>query len=69
MTKVRIKATPIKGHELLPGELFSTQSQEYWDRIDLRDSIGESVYIRTNTQAHSADDPDVLVYKIEACKE
>jgi hypothetical protein len=60
---VKITATQVKGSELKPGDLFSTASQSYWDHFSNRQSIGESVYIRTETP-HDADDADTIVYRI-----
>lgn len=46
---MKITATPIKGKDLKPGQLFSTLGQDYWDKV-LEDNItvGERVFIRTN---------------------
>lgn len=59
---MKIKATPIKGSDLKPGDLFSTAPQAYWDNIP--GSIGERVYIRTDSPAEWAPDFDSYVYKI-----
>ena len=45
---MKITATQIKAKELKPGDLFSTAGQEYWDKMSFG-SLGEKVYIRTNT--------------------
>jgi hypothetical protein len=65
---MKIKATPTTGKELIPGDLFSTMGPEYWKNIDSFISIGERVYIRTNTPSSSADDANELIYKIEIKK-
>lgn len=62
---MNIKATPIKACHLEPGDLFSTAGPEYWSKIDEKQSIGERVFIRTNTPAAVAPDADMVVYKIE----
>ena len=46
---VSIKAEAMLGGELRPGDMFSTAGQEYWDRALEGPSIGEQVYIRTNS--------------------
>ncbi len=65
---MKIKATPIKGEDLKPGDLFSTAPQSYWDDPG-PGSIGERVYIRMNTPAEWAPDFDSYVYKITIEKE
>lgn len=62
---VTIKATPIVGRDLKPGDLFSTVGPEYWDNFPNVFSVGERVYIRTNMPAHLYNDADEQVYKIE----
>ena len=61
---MRIKTTQVETQELMPGDLFSTAGSDYWDTIDLNESIGERVYIRTNTPT---PDPErgLDVFKIE----
>ncbi len=65
---MKIKATPIKGQDLKPGDLFSTASQEYWDNPN-PGSIGEKVFIRMDTTADWAPDFDSYVYKIIIVKD
>lgn len=65
---LKIIATPIKGKYLQPGDLFSTVGPEYWDFYQERESIGEKVYIRTDTSALEAPDSEAIVYKIEIKK-
>jgi len=62
---MKIKCTPMTGSELKPGDLFSTAGPSYWDLISQNKSIGERVYIRTETPFENAPDSDALVYKIE----
>lgn len=62
-----LRATPIKGRDLKPGDLFSTAGPEYWDHVGERDSVGERAYIRTETPAHS-EDLDMMVYLIEVIR-
>lgn len=45
---MKLTATPILGKDLKPGDLFSTAGQYYWDH-PAPDSIGERVYIRTES--------------------
>ena len=66
---LKIIATPIKGRDLKPGDLFSTADQDYWDRHHLNYSVGERVYIRTDAPADLFDDRDETVYKIKITKE
>ena len=62
---MKAKATPVIARDLQPGDLFSTYGPDYWDGIDALLSIGELVYIRTNTPASNAPDPDAEVFRIE----
>lgn len=59
---MKIVATLVKAHELKPGDLFSTESQVYWDHFDPA-ALGQKVYIRTEapTPAGQADEE---IYKI-----
>ena len=61
---VKITATPTTGRNLKPGDLFSTCGTEYWASIDSRLTIGERVYIRTNTPVDATPDSDELIYLI-----
>jgi hypothetical protein len=45
---MRIIATPIKGKDLLPGDLYSSLGQDIWDDVPDGD-LGAIVNIRTNT--------------------
>lgn len=51
---MRIIAAPVKGTDLKPGDLFSTADQFYWDN-HVPPSIGEKVYIRTETPLPDQD--------------
>lgn len=62
--EMRIKAEEILGRELQPGDLFSTYGLEYWATAMDRGSIGERVYIRTNTSTPRAPDADEKVYRL-----
>ena len=68
---MKIKATLLKGKDLEPGDLFSTMGQAYWDGVSISadNSIGERVYIRTNTPSELAIDKEMAIYKIEIIKE
>jgi len=61
--------TKIKGKDLRPGDLFSTMGELYWNKnnINLHISLGERVYIRTETPCPK-DQKDVEIYKIEIKK-
>ena len=61
---MKIVAVRCSGRNLKPGNLFSTVGPEYWDHIADRRSIGEKVWIRTDTPASDAPDEDILVYRI-----
>jgi hypothetical protein len=62
---MKVKVIPMKGSDLKPGDLFSTAGPEYWNHIDLQESIGERAYIRTNTSFMKAPDFNSQVYKLE----
>ncbi len=64
-----VKATPCKGRDLKPGDLFSIEGPEYWNFFDLTGSVGEQVYIRTNTPADRFPDADEEIYRIEVARE
>ncbi len=61
--KIRITATKVRCRDLVPGDLFSGVGQEYWDKVDSSDSIGEKVYIRTNNpyEGENGEDPIYLI--------
>jgi hypothetical protein len=62
---MNICATPIRGRDLRPGDLFSTAGPEYWDDFVNFASIGELVYIRTCAPTDRAPDGGEMVFKIE----
>lgn len=62
---LEIIAEPCKGHELKPGELWSTHGPEYWDNVRNQFSIGEKVYIRTEMPAGA--DRARRVFRIRVC--
>lgn len=62
--KLKITATLCKGSDLKPGDLFSTVGNNYWSTVHKRKSIGECVYIRTETSATNAIDYDSEIYRI-----
>ena len=62
---MKIISEPVIARDLKPGDLFSIASSEYWEHVNAgTSSIGECVYIRTNTPASNAPDSDEMVYKI-----
>jgi len=61
---VKIKAELVTGRDLKPGELFSTAGQAYWDTAMDKGSVGEAVYIRSNTSAALYLDANDTVYRI-----
>lgn len=63
-----IRATLCKGRDLKPGDLFSTEGQDYWGTFDQNLSVGERVYIRTNTPADLYPDLDEEIYRIEVMR-
>jgi hypothetical protein len=65
MSPMKIRAVEVTGRDLKPGDLFSTMGLLYWEYVDTRESIGERVYIRTNTPSVHAKDADAIVYRIE----
>ena len=66
---MKIIATPIKGKDLQPGDLFSTRGAEYWGDYQSRESIGERACIRTGTLAIDADDAEETIYRLEIVRE
>jgi hypothetical protein len=60
---VRIIATPCKGRDLQPGDLFSTGDQTYWNSYDPL-SVGQKVYIRTQAPSDLFEDADEEIYRI-----
>ena len=63
---MKVKAYPVKAKELKPGDLFSTAGPIYWENIDSKYSLGEKVYIRTNTPTPSDQaEEDVYYIKVE----
>lgn len=61
---VTINATPCKGRDLEPGDLFSTMGPIYWRAAMNRGSVGERVYIRTHASADEFKDADDTVFRI-----
>lgn len=61
---MKIKATKTTGKKLNPGDLFSAADQTYWDNVATNQSIGEKVYIRTNTPCPKTEE-DAEIYRIE----
>jgi len=60
---MKIKAIKVEASELKAGDLFSTANQTYWDNIKANLSIGEKVYIRTETPCPQ-DQEDDEIYKV-----
>ena len=60
--KMHIIAELVQGKELRAGELFSTEGPEYWDHLS-PDTIGEKVYIRTETACPSSQE-EQPIYRI-----
>lgn len=61
MKHVKFRAEPVKGRDLEPGDLFSVAGSEYWEPEHW--SIGERVYVRTNTPAPE-DELDADIFRI-----
>lgn len=61
---VKIKAELVTGRDLAPGDLFSVVGPEHWDHAVDGLSVGESVYIRTNSPAALYSDVDKPIYRI-----
>ena len=66
---MKFKVTEIKGKDLKIGDLFSNIGKPYWseENINLHQSIGEKVYIRTDKPLPK-DQDETIVYKIEVRK-
>jgi hypothetical protein len=63
---MKIKTELVQACNLQPGDLFSYAGPEYWDWAtdEKHGSIGERVYIRTETPAIRAPDADAYIYRI-----
>lgn len=61
---VKVTAVLVTGRDLAPGDLFSIAGPDYWDTFPNRDSVGEQVYIRTNTPTELFHDADEPIYRI-----
>ena len=61
---VKIVAKLTTAHDLQPGELFSAAGPSYWDAAMDSGSVGERVFIRTNTPANRAPDANDTIYRI-----
>lgn len=59
----RVRAEKGFGKDIKAGELFSAVGPEYWDLFPRLTSIGERVYIRTNTPLRN-DQAQEEVYRI-----
>lgn len=63
---MKVVATLVKAKELKPGDLFSVIGPAYWENIDAKESIGEKVWLRTNTPTPPDQaEADVYLIKIE----
>lgn len=60
---MRVRATRVRSAELLPGELFSTADQAYWDSRDPL-AVGERVYIRTDAPC-PPDQANEPIFRVE----
>ena len=65
---ISIKAEAMLGGELKAGDLFSTADQEYWDGALEGPSIGERVYIRTNSPT-PPQEAKVAIFRIAIVRE
>ena len=63
---MEIKVIECKGKDLEAGDLFSPADSQYWSNYKVKKSIGEKVYIRTDTPLDDDDleDREVVLYKI-----
>jgi len=64
LVKIKVIATEIAPEELHPGDLYSTQGQNYWDRMDDTGMFSEKIQIRTNVPMASNQKFSVKLYKI-----
>lgn len=66
---MKIKANKIKAKHLMPGDLFSTYSQEQWNELLAHKNaygfvaVGQKVYIRTQERCPD-DQKDEIIYRI-----
>lgn len=61
---LRIIAERVRASDLKPGDLFSTAGPAYWAIFAMKRSIGERVYIRTETPDSAAPDANEWIYRI-----
>lgn len=59
---MRVIAKEIKSVKLLPGDLYSTVNQEYWN-VSHKGAVGERVYIRTENACPESQ-KNIPVYKL-----
>lgn len=64
---MKIKVEAVKAEQLKPGDLFTRAPQIYWDYIDENESVGEKVYVRTNTEC-PPDQIGVDIYRVTIIK-
>jgi len=61
---MKITAVQVLGRDLKPGDLFSIAGPDYWRTVPGKGSVGEQVYIRTDTPADQFVDADEPIYRI-----
>lgn len=69
---MKIKAFNVKASDLKPGDLFSTQGNEYWGHPERQAGypVGEKVYIRTTIPCpESEKEESIYLIKIFKDKE
>ena len=60
---MKILTEQMKAKDLKPGDLFSSEGASYWDNFHHQPSIGEKVYVRTDTPCPAAQEEEVI-YKL-----
>ena len=63
---IKVIATEIAAEELLPGDLYSTQDQRYWNSLDDSKSFSDdAIHIRTNVPMASNQKFSIKLYKLK----
>lgn len=60
---MKVIAEKVTGKNLKAGDLFSTASETYWNCHHNNQSIGEKVYIRTETECPESE-KEVEIYRL-----
>ena len=59
-----VECVRMKARDLRPGDLFSSRGPAYWSGALSSMSVGEKVYVRTESPPANEPDGDELVYRL-----